>query len=997
MNSGDDVLGQYRRPERNRFVRPLGIALAVAAVLFIAIRLWAVVWLDALWYRSVGASEVFRARYGTQILLVVVFTAIFFVASSLSLFAAEGRVASLRVPTDGNDFLDRYHFVVGNRHRLVLLGASAVLGLVAGLPAASMWKEWLLFTHGAEVGVSDPLFGFDVGYYLFTLPFVQYLLGWVAASVATITIATVGTYYLNGGIRWQGADSRFVSSRVKAHLSILAAIFAVTKGLEYFFVDRPMLTLGQNKVFDGAGYAAVNAKLPALMLLVLVSFFSASLLIANVWRKGTSLPIVAGVLWIVVAVLAGTLYPTLVQRFRVDPQKAKEEIPFIARNQRATLAAYGLDTTVDVEPLDVTGQLTAASVERRADSLSRVPILDPAVMPETFQRLRGEPVLSFNSVDLDRYELGGVSRPVVIGARNLLVDQIANGSMWEQRHLVYTHAKGIAVAPADEVTSDGRPSFIEQQSTEARNAGLRLDSPQIYFNEYFADWYAIVNSGRASYDKAKFEAKTGIPLSSMWRRLALSVSTGDVDPMISSYIDADSQLLLRRSVEERVASIAPFLSMSSDPYPVVADGRLLYVVEGFTTASTYPYSQFEATDELSRGAGRTVSVFNYIRNSVKVTVDAYDGSVHLYRIDEMSGPSDPVLDTWASVFPDLFESASDMPVGLADHLRYPDELLKVQSRILGRYHTTDPEAFYDRSKDWLIASDPGTLVKRNSTEGSGTVAVDSSDGPTPAVSIYLTLPNDDEPSYVRLLPFTPGSDRKNTRAELTAFLVADQDAASYGDLTLFEVTSVDANGERQSGAGVEGPNTVQSTINGEEDISDDISLLNGNGSQVMFGAMTLVPVDNTIVWIRPFFLKGQGGSDAYPGLRKIIAVSGGKAVMDDDVAGALDQLTGQRSSTTPSDRPKNPAELIAEAGSLLDEGQAALATEGGLAVYQKNQDEARRLIDEALVIMRSASGPSGASGIAGESGTEGESGVDGAAGSTVGDSGPSGVSGPSGR
>jgi uncharacterized membrane protein (UPF0182 family) len=344
--------------------------------------------------------------------------------------------------------------------------------------------------------------------------------------------------------------------------------------------------------------------------------------------------------------------------------------------------------------------------------------------------------------------------------------------------------------------------------------------------------------------------------------------------------------------------------------------------------------------ELSDGGDPTAVSFNYIRNSVKATVDAYDGTVHLYRVDEMAGPADPVLNAWSAAFPELFEAVNSMPVGLVNHLRYPDELLRVQSRILGRYRISDPEVFYDGSKNWLPSADPGSRV------GQTAETVTSSARSIPPVSLFLSMPGEDEANFVKVIPYRPGSSRETARAELTGFLVANQDPTRYGELTLFEVTSVDSAGKRQAGGKVDGPSTVQSTIDSDTTISPEITLLNANGSRINFGAMTLVPIDNKVVWVRSLFVSGSGSADAFPSLRKVIAVSDGKAVIGNNLAAAMDELADDSVNTEGNER--GVADLLSEAGKLLDEGEAALSEPGGLGVYQEKQDAARELIDQAL-------------------------------------------------
>lgn len=537
----------------------VGIVAALIGLL-VALRLAAEVHLEYLWYDSVGQAGTWLTTSGAKVLLGAVFSLVFFLACLSSLTVAD-RVSRRQELLGADEFILRYHELVGSRHRVVRVVAALVLALAAGLPAVKAWETWLLFLNGSKVGIADPQFGYDLGYYFFTLPFLEYVLSWLFAALITIALATGGVYYLNGSLRPRGARRAGIGTpAVKAHLSVLLAALALVKAAEYYLVRRPALTFTEGRVFDGAGYTAINAQLPATLLLTLVSLFCAGLLIYNVRRRGWGLPVVALTLWMAVAVLGAGVLPAVVQRFQVDPQKAAREISFIERNQAATKAAYGLDT-LTTDKFDYTEAVSDAEVDAALPVIQRVPVLDPTLIGDTFRAQQSKkPQFSMGEVFLDRYVINGSEQPAVLSVRNLSRNDLP-GRSWEQEHLVYTAGLGVALASADKVAADGRPDYLIQDLPVQTTDDFKLDKPQVYFGRGLADWYAIAGTSRE--DGERFDGSTGIALGSVWRQLETSLRFGAIDPLISSSVDKNSRLLMRRDPNERLSALAPFVSWSS--------------------------------------------------------------------------------------------------------------------------------------------------------------------------------------------------------------------------------------------------------------------------------------------------------------------------------------------------------------------------------------------------------------------------------------------------
>ncbi|MEZ5383732.1 MAG: UPF0182 family protein [Microthrixaceae bacterium] len=934
------------------------VVAGLVAVL-VVMRIAAEVHLEYLWYDSLEQAGTWLTTTGTKVFLAVGFCLVFFLGCLASLTVAD-RVSRRQDLVGADEFILRYHELVGPRHRLVRVIGSLVLALTAGLPAINHWDQWLLLLNATDVGVKDPQFGYDLGFYLFMLPFLQFVLSWLFSSLLIITLATGGVYYLNGSIRPPGTGrAGFGTPAVKAHVSVLLAILAVVKAADYIWVGRPSLTFAAGRVFDGAGYTAVNATLPATLLLAMVSLFCAGLLVYNVRRRGWGLPVVALSLWMVVSVLGAGVFPGLVQRFQVDPQKAQREIDFIGRNQEATRAAYGLDT-LKIEDFDYSDTATEADVADSEAVITRVPVLDPALIGDTFRAQQSKkPQFSMGQVFLDRYDVEGTQRPVVLSVRDLSRNDLP-GRSWEQEHLVYTHGEGVALAPADRTASDGRPDYLIDDLPIKTAEGFDLTQPEVYFGRGLADWYAIAGTSRE--DGERFDGSAGIALGSFWRQLETALRFGAIDPLISDSVDEDSRLLMRRDPNERLSALAPFLAWSSEALPVVSDGRVKYLQVGYTTVSTYPYSQYAQTDDLPEGSDLASRRFNSVRAAVVASIDGYDGSVKMYRIDrEFSEGAkvgeDPVIAAWERALPDLFTPLSELPSDLRAHLQYPDELLRVQSRMYGRYHVDDPETFYDGSENWVVARDPSSDVAEQQNQVSG-----------PIPPTQLMLNRDDEVGFVRTRPLTPGTEQ-TARADLAAYLVGDSDPSRFGTLTSYVMSTVNSEGERREGAEVENPTRAQVAINNDPRISEKITLLSQRGSDVQFGAMMLIPIGETVMYVRPLYVVGQG-TDSSPALNQIVVVWKGSAYLGDTQAEAINAaLSGESEAasggesaggepstdaTDPGDSPgaeADAAELISSAISLMDEAEAAKGEPDGLAIYEERNAEARDLLDRAAELL----------------------------------------------
>lgn len=933
-------------------------------------------YVDLLWHDVLGRTDIFWAVITTKISLAAIFVAIFAIGMLINLLLAD-RLAPESMPVSAEQrALAGYRQLVAKRQWLVRIVVSVVLGLLVGLPASAQWQDWQLFSRAQQFGIQDPLFSRDLSFYIFRLPFFEFLVGWSLAALVLITLVTTIVHYLNGSIQMQTQGGR-VTPQAKAHLSVLFALIALTQAASYW-LGRFNLTRSTRGVVQGATYTDVTAQLPATSLMILVSLAVAILFLSNVLQKGWRLPILATVLWVVVALVAGTIYPALVQRFSVQPNVSTKELPYIERNLAATKDALGLNAVKQIEiKYD---PISAKDVSEDFEPLSDVRQLDPIQMRDRFVLDEGQAsYFAIRDLDVDRYLIDGRVQQVLVGARELNTDGIPNRT-WVAQHLLYTHGCGLVVAPASKVTTDGRPIYKE----------LDVKQPELYFGEGL-DAYALVKSREVEQacltGKSKeFSGSGGVQLSSLVRRAAFAVHFGEFNLFGSGLITQQSQIMFHRNIRERAAKIAPFLKLDADPYPVVVDGKVMWVLDAFTTTNRYPYAQRANIDQLNFGSGLNTD-FNYVRNSVKIVIDAYDGSMKFYVVDE----KDPIISTWQSVYPKLFTPVSTAPKQLVDHFRFPEDLFRVQTNTYGRYQFTDATMFFNRNAAWSVAQAPaiepeglsGALAGGLTTDLNAINTGDVRDASVARFEPYYTMfhePNSLQKGGVfsMLRPFVPFS-ADNARKELRAFMVVSSDPKTYGQLTVFNINDPLP----------EGPATVAAEMGSEPTVSQQITLLDQRGSRVIFGDLQIVNVSKGLVYVRPLFVRPDDPSAKQIFVRKFLASYNNKVVLADDLSSAISKLfpgftgnLGDRindgssapiddsstssaptggATTTDTTVPSNtggntaldtPSALLAKAEELFAQADAALgSTPPDFVSYQQKLAEARSLISRAISLI----------------------------------------------
>ena len=945
MRSPSDI-PQVPRPAQHGRRRWIIAALVIVVVVIASLRTFAVFYTDSLWFSSVSLHSVWVKLFEIKGGLMVVFGVIFAVLLLASLIVAE-RLAPKGPSLDAEDeFVKRYREVIGPYSRWLRAGVVVVLSLIVGSQAIGQWQNWILFRNGVSFPNSDPQFHRNVGYFVFTLPFEQFLVHWTLVALFVVLVVTVLSHYLNGGIRMQGSRPR-VRPAVKAHISVILGLLALVKAVGYYLA-RFNLDLSSNGYVQGAGYTDVHARLPALELLLLVSLAAAVLLIYNIRRQGWALPILGVGLWFLVALSAGTIYPAAVQALKVNPAQNTLERPYIQRNIDATRAAMGL-TGVQSVAYPASSTLTASQLSANSDTLANVRLWDPTQTEPTFDKLQDiRSYYQFNSLDVDRYKVNGAETPAVVGVREIN-DQDLPSSSWVNTTLQYTHGYGMVVSPANASTSNGDPVFAVGGVPPASNSGLpTVTQPSVYFGLNNSG-YVVANTKQPEIDfqltsgtnvETHYSGDGGVQLSSFFDQVMFAVRFSDLNLLISNQITNKSRLMFDRGVQARVSKAAPFLSLDADPYPALIGGHIDWIQDAYTTTDNYPYGQNANTSAVAPGSGLGGN-FNYVRNSVKVVIDAYTGHMTFYVMD----PSDPIIRTYEKAFPGMFTPASKMSADLKAHIRYPEDIFTVQATMYGKYHITTAQSFYSAADAWALSPSPGSGSPSQALATTFTTNAQGQEISTGQLvrmaPIYqeLRVPGQAAQSFTLLDAFVPVSSQSQIQT-LSGFMIAGSDPGHYGQLQMF-VTPRDSP--------VNGPSIVAAQIDATPAVSQQVSLLNQNGSSALLGNVLMIPVADSLLYIQPLYV--ESSRNAFPELQRVIAVYGKQASIQPTLAGALTQVFQAPVSTTPATQ-GGTGNLSPQVRALLDEAQTAYQQSqtdlkaGNLGAYQTDINNLESILQE---------------------------------------------------
>jgi uncharacterized protein len=876
-----DTRAALRLPRWPRYVVPV-IAGVIAFIVVLIIV--AGVWTDFLWYRSVHYGSVFGVTYGTRWALFFIGGIFMAAVTGANAVIAFRLRPAYRPVTGQRPGVETYRLAVDPHRRLLLGVVLGLVGLISGISAAGAWRTWLLFINQVPFHQKDPQFKIDISFFVFTYPFIRLVLSFLFAAVLLSLATAVLVHALYGGLRLQGRRVR-ATAGAQMQLFILLGLFVLLKGVAYWF-DRYGIDFSQRgTVTTGASYTDVNAVLPAKTVLAVIAIICALLFFAGAVRHSAMLPAVGFGLLVLSAIIIGGVYPAIIQQFVVKPNELAKESKYIAREIRSTRTAYAV-SGVRVIGYPGSPSVPPSRLASQVVGLNGLRLMDPAVVSATFQQL--QQVKGFyqfpDQLAVDRYRLpGGGPTPqdLVVAVRDMDGPPQGQGN-WINTHLVYTHGFGFVGAKADTVGSGGAPQFVE--SDIPPHGQLGPFEPRVYFGQQ-ENTYAIVGgppgrpgqeldypfenaSGQKNYT---YHGSGGVPVGSPLNRFLYAVKFRELNILLSGAINSDSKILYDRQPLARVAKVAPWLTLDGTPYPVVANGRILWVVDGYTTTDLYPYSeriglpQATSTSQAPNGsiAGQMAGNINYIRNSVKAVVDAYTGSVTLYQW----GPSDPMLRTWMNAFPGVVKPSRDIPAYLRPHLRYPPDLFEVQRQILAKYHVTNPQSFYGGQNFWTVPNDPtGRSINSGLSQ--------------PPYYLTMTMPGyrqQDEFSLTTTLA-------QKARPNLAAYMAVDSNAQTgYGTIRILQLPQA---------AAILGPQQVQNNFETDPVASKELSLFRQGGSAVIKGNLIALPLAGGLLYEEPIYIEAAGGASAgsYPTLKRVFVFYDGQVGYGLSLQGALAQV-----------------------------------------------------------------------------------------------------------
>ncbi len=974
------------RPKRRSALLP---TIIVVAVLVIGLIMFSGIYTELLWFGQIGYTGVFWTERVAKLLIFLAGFLIMALGVYFSIRAAY-KARPIYAPDSGHeDNLNRYQVQLEPVRRVVMLGVPIVFGLFAGTAAMAQWEKVMLFLYRVPFGSTDPEFGMDLSFYTNTLPFLGLVVGTLISVTVIAFIAGLLTHYLYGAIRLTERGI-FASRQAQIHIAVLAGVFLLLLGVN-FWLGR-YATLQDNGGYRaGAMFTDVNAVIPTKAILAAAAIIVAVLFIIAAFMGKWKLPLIGTGMLVVTAIVAGGLYPWAIQEWQVKPSEGSVELPYIERNINMTRDAYGL-SGMEVTPYNATTTAEAGALRQDADTAASIRLLDPNLISSTFAQLEQyRPYYKFpKTLNVDRYTIDGKVQDAVIAVRELNPAGISpDQQSWYNQHLVYTHGYGVVAAYGNTVTADGKPEFM--QSGVPSTGVLGTDTsyqPRIYFGQFTSD-YSIVGApegtapieldrpqGNAPADTAPntgdeslttFTGNAGPSVGNWFNRAMYALKFQSTDLLLTNGVNEKSQILYDRTPAERVAKVAPYLTLDGNPYPAIVDGKVKWIVDGYTTSAYYPYSQQQqlqeaTTDSLTMAGGVGAlpnASINYIRNSVKATVDAYDGSVELYAWDAQ----DPILKAWQKVFPTSVKPFTEMSGDLMSHVRYPEDLFKVQRELMGRYHVTDPTNFFKNTLAWSVPDDPTTA------------AVDKQ----PPYYLSLKMPGQDKTAFSLTTDFIP-QEVKNTdsRNILYGFMAANGDAGKvkgvkspdYGKLQLLQLPDATQ---------VPGPGQVQNTFQSDPTVSEQLNVLKLGQSDVINGNLLTLPMGGGMLYVQPVYVKSTG-STSYPTLQRVLVAFGDKIGYAATLNEALDKLFGGDSGAAAGDAGVNKgtgtggtstetpglpsgtdnaalAKALNDANTALKAGQDALG-KGDFAAYGVAQKALESAIAAAIAAEGAAVAPS---------------------------------------
>ena len=935
-----------RRPPRRWTLAVLLLAFIALAAVGSVSRFYT----DLLWFREIDKASLFWGMLRTKAFIGLLAGLGTAAIVGVNLWIVERLAPRYGLSVVARPQVERARAVLSPYLRPLRLGIAAFLGLVVGLQASGLWETFLLWRNRVPFGERDALFNRDVSFYIFELPFMRSVFGWLFTTLVLTTILVAAGHYVLGGIRPQAETNR-IAAQAQSHLCVLLGLIVALKAWGYW-LDKYQLLFSSRGVVAGASYTDVKAQLPALEFLFFVALICAAMFFVGARRGGLLIPTISIVLLAGVSLIMGGIIPAVFQRFRVEPQELVRERPYIERNIDATNKSFNLDG-VKTSGFPASNDLTPAALQANRPTLENIRLWDPEVLRPGVRNLQAiAQYYNFTDVDVDRYPIDGDTRQVMISVREVDPNGLADSARtWQNLHLAYTHGYGIVAVQVNTAATGGQPRFIVS-GFNPQDPPIEVKQPRVYFGEPppNSPEFVVANTAQGEYDAQtggetslfNYDGDGGVALSDIGRRLAFAVRFRDINLLISGNLKNDSRLMFNRDIRDRVEKAAPFLQWDGDPYAAVVDGQIKYVRDGYTTSPNYPYAQrIDLADAARRnelGSRGVEGIGNYIRNSVKAVVDAYTGEVTLYAFDE----DDPILKTWRKAFPDLFAAKDEIPPSLNEHLRYPEDLFSIQTWIYASYHIANPDDFYSKEDFWALPDDRSGEIRRQDDTGGLTAVASAKARP---YYLLTKLPGRSESEYVLVMPFTP-----NGKENMVSYLAAEADPGKYGQLTLYSFDRTRT---------ILGPTQVNARILATPEISGQLTLLNQQGSRVILSNLLIVPVEESLLYVQPIFVQGSA-ANSFPLLQKVAVFYNDRVGYADSLENAIRQVvSGEQPAEPPEDggTPPTPPpagggdgsvqSLLTQANQEYEAAQRALA-DGDLAEYQQHIDAMARLLQQAL-------------------------------------------------
>lgn len=893
------------------------IIIGIILLVVIIVGAIASIYIDLIWFKSVQYVTVFWKILLTKGVVMLFFAAAFFILSFINLSFARRFAPEFQVEISQDEFerpeIQLYKSLQNIQiNKKFVLWFSLIVALFMGFSESSSWEKILIYLNRTSFGVTDPIFNIDIGFYMFSLPFWEFVRNWLSFAITLITVVVAAIYVIKKAVKYE-YKKLIIETPVKVHLSLLIGFILILKSWEYWLNAFKILYSTRAVIF-GAGYADTHATLFALRVLMVLALVCAVLFFVTARRQNWKLPALGLAVLVGASVLLGGIYPEIMHRAAVLPNEGTKERPYILNNIEATRVAYGLDK-IKEEEFPVKEEISFEDIEKNEDTIRNIRLWDWRPIKQTLKQIQAIRLYyDFNSVDVDRYYFNGNYQQVMVSPRELDKDKIPEQARtWVNEVLTYTHGYGVVVNPVNKISGEGLPELLIKDIPPVSSVNFTITRPEIYYGE-ITKGYVIVKTKAKEFDYPKgdenvystYAGNGGIEVSSLWRRILFSIKYSNMQILLTTNFTPESRIMINRNIQERVNKVAPFLGYDRDPYMVISkEGKLFWIQDAYSISSNYPYS-----------TPVTGGYFNYIRNSVKVAIDAYNGTMDFYIIDQ----KDPVVEVYKNIFPQLFKNFDQMPEDLKEHIRYPKDLFQVQAELYSTYHMTDPDVFYNKEDYWNV---PNEIYAENEIKME-------------PYYIVTKLPGHEREEFILMTPFTP-----STKNNMIAWLAAKNDQPDYGNLIVYKFPKEKL---------IFGPMQIEARIDQNSEISQQLTLWGQKGSTVIRGNLLVIPIEKSIIYVEPLYLRAEMGE--IPELKRVIVSNGSDVMMGNNLEEALEKLFvrtfGIREIVITGEE-KTLKDLIREAAGYYENAQE-FAREGNWSKYGEELqklEQTLKLLEEA--------------------------------------------------